>query len=202
MHLVHDFVKQLSRGDPSEKRAVVSQLIMGAGKTTVILPLLALLLADGSQLIIQVVPATLLTFTRAVLRERFSSFVSKPIYTFAFDRATIPAPALVDKLRDAERSGGLVCSTPTAIKSFALAFVHLMHQLDYNLRRDLQRPEPRESGPPYMRALGAFFGRQNPTGDSGVASALHEQERLRAPHGVPQGRPAEARPLAHPADLS
>jgi len=199
--LVRYFVTRLSRGDRSEKRAVVSQLIMGAGKTTVILPLLALLLADGSQLIIQVVPATLLTFTRAVLRERFSSFVSKPIYTFAFDRATIPAPALVDKLRDAERSGGLVCSTPTAIKSFALAFVHLMHQLDYNLRRDLQRPEPRESGPSFMR-MGAFFGRQNPTGDAGVASALHEQERLRAPHSVPQGRPAEARPLAHPADLS
>jgi hypothetical protein len=171
-------VTRLSRNDPTEKRAVVSQLIMGAGKTTIILPLLALLLADGSQLIIQVVPATLLTFTRAVLRERFSSFVSKPIYTFAFDRSTIPAPALVDKLRDAERSGGLVCSTPTAVKSFALAFVHLMHQLDYNLRRHLQRTKPREGGPTYLRALDAIFGRQHSHGDAGLATALHEQVRL------------------------
>jgi len=35
----------------------------------------------------QVVPPALLTFSRAVLRERFSSFVSKPVYTFAFERA-------------------------------------------------------------------------------------------------------------------
>lgn len=38
------------------------QMIMGGGKTTVVGPLLALLLADGASLVIQVVPAALLEF--------------------------------------------------------------------------------------------------------------------------------------------
>ena len=73
---------------------------------------------------LQVVPATLLTFTQGVLRERFSSFVPKAVYTFSFDRTTAVTPQLVRKLREAEGHGGLVCSTPNALKSFALAFLH------------------------------------------------------------------------------
>ena len=73
---------------------------------------------------VQVVPATLLTFTQGVLRERFSSFVPKAVYTFSFDRTTAVTPQLVRKLREAEGHGGLVCSTPNALKSFALAFLH------------------------------------------------------------------------------
>jgi len=47
------------------------QMIMGAGKTTVVGPLLALLLGDGKTLVVQVVPAALLEFSRAVMRECF-----------------------------------------------------------------------------------------------------------------------------------
>ena len=65
----------------------VNQMIMGQGKTTVVAPLLALMLGNNQTLVMQVVPPALLTFSRAVLRERFSSFVSKPVYTFAFERA-------------------------------------------------------------------------------------------------------------------
>ena len=43
-------------------QSVCHQMLMGEGKTTVISPLLALLLADGSQLVMQVVPAPLLRF--------------------------------------------------------------------------------------------------------------------------------------------
>lgn len=59
--LVRDFVTRLSstQSHSENSEALVKQLIMGAGKTTVILPLLAFFLADGSQLIMQV---TLYTF--------------------------------------------------------------------------------------------------------------------------------------------
>ena len=49
----------------------------------------------------QVVPPALLTFSRAVLRERFSSFVSKPVYTFAFERALEVSDQLLLKLTTA-----------------------------------------------------------------------------------------------------
>ena len=88
VQLVERFVATLAGG-----ASLVAQLIMGAGKTTTIAPLLALILADGAQLVMQVVPPALLTFSRSVLRERFSSFVSKPVYTFHFERALDVSPA-------------------------------------------------------------------------------------------------------------
>ena len=58
-----------------------------AGKTTVIAPMLALMLADGKRLVTQVVPAQLLSMSRGVLRECFSNVVVKRIYTLFFSRA-------------------------------------------------------------------------------------------------------------------
>ena len=59
------------------------QMIMGGGKTTVIGPLLALLLADGQSLVVQCVPLALLEMSRNVMRERFSAVVRKPVYTLS-----------------------------------------------------------------------------------------------------------------------
>jgi hypothetical protein len=60
---------------------------MGAGKTTVVSPLLSLCLADGDRLVTQVMPTNLLEQSRNVLRRAFSSPVMpKRIYTFAFSR--------------------------------------------------------------------------------------------------------------------
>ena len=52
-------------------------MIMGGGKTTVITPLLALLLADPTRLVVQCVPAALLEMSRAITRATFSSVVLK-----------------------------------------------------------------------------------------------------------------------------
>lgn len=179
VELVERFVRSLSIKEDGAPHALVSQLIMGAGKTTVILPLLALFLADGSQLIMQVVPGTLLTFTQSVLRERFSAFISKAIYTFSFDRSTFISPQLVEKLRDAEENGGLLCSTPSALKSFALAFLHLMHELDYMSRLNQQKPQESSS---VLRALergaASLLGRTASHGDSGKDRALRQQVQL------------------------
>ena len=62
--LVKDFVTSAQTGT-----SCVYQMIMGAGKTTVIGPLLALILADGKRLITQICPSALLEMTRGVLRK-------------------------------------------------------------------------------------------------------------------------------------
>ena len=111
-------------------------MIMGAGKTSTILPLLALFLADGVQLMMQVVPMPLLAFTRALMRERFSSFVTKPVFTFGFERASTVDEELLHKLEAAVKRRAVVISHPAALKSFALRFIELMHTLDYMSRAE------------------------------------------------------------------
>ena len=64
------------------------QMLMGGGKTTVVAPLLALLLADGKSLVMQVVPHALLEFSRDTMRGRFTALIQKTVFTFRFDRFT------------------------------------------------------------------------------------------------------------------
>ena len=86
-------------------RPLVKQMIMGAGKTTVVGPLLAMMLSDGSNLVIQVVPPALLDFTRNILRTTFSSVLQKQIYTFHCDRAyEVDAPwSLADAIVEVDQ---------------------------------------------------------------------------------------------------
>ena len=105
-------------------------MIMGAGKTTVVGPLLALLLADGKRLVTQVVPLSLLEFSRSITRERFSAVIRKPVYTFTFDRFMTVTPLLYRKLVKAMDSRAVLISTSTALKAFQLKFVELLHSLD------------------------------------------------------------------------
>ena len=81
--LVNKFIESLKHN-----RSMCHQMIMGAGKTTVVAPLLALILADGKSLVTQVVPHALLEMSRGVMREKFAAVVRKPIFTFYFDRVT------------------------------------------------------------------------------------------------------------------
>merc|ERR1712185_406104 len=87
VQLVRSFMASL-RGagdgaDGNQHASRCEQMLMGGGKTTVVAPLLALLLADGRSLVVQVVPAALLEFSRATMRERFSAVITKPVYTFS-----------------------------------------------------------------------------------------------------------------------
>ena len=129
MKLVQSCVSKVNSG-----KSLVSQMIMGAGKTSTILPLLALFLTDGQQMVMQVVPLPLLAFTRALMRERFSSVIAKPVHTFAFERASAVDIDLLRKLEEAVTRRAVVLSTPAALKSFALRFIENMHDLDYMSR--------------------------------------------------------------------
>ena len=91
-------------------------MIMGAGKTTCIAPLLAMMLADGASLVMQVVPTPLLNMSRNVMWSRFIGAVRKPVLSFEFGRSTALPPGLLVKLRRARRQGGIIMTTPVAIK--------------------------------------------------------------------------------------
>ena len=108
----------------------VNQMIMGQGKTTVVAPLLALILGNNQTLVMQVVPPALLEFSRSVMRQRFSSILQKPVYTFNFDRFTVASPELLSKIMQARSLSAVMISSPTSIKSFMLKFIEVVHQLE------------------------------------------------------------------------
>ena len=95
----------------------------GAGKTTVISPLVCLLLADGEHLVTQVVPSALLEFSRSVLRSTFSSIMPKRVYTFAFERSSAIDGVLYKKLENARKHAAVVVTTPSSVKSLLLKFI-------------------------------------------------------------------------------
>jgi len=138
--LVNKFIHTLK-----SNKSMCHQMIMGAGKTTVVAPLLALILADGKSLVTQVVPHALLEMSRSVMREKFAAVVRKPVFTFAFDRGTPITKDLYMKLVKARDSKAIICATPTSIKSFMLKFVEMMMVLE-NEKSGVNWSKKKESG--------------------------------------------------------
>ncbi|KAJ8602501.1 hypothetical protein CTAYLR_001253 [Chrysophaeum taylorii] len=106
----------------------VKQMIMGAGKTTVVAPLLALMLADGHRLVACVVPKALLEMTRAQMRSTFSTIISKRVYTLHLDRSSVVSPQLELSLRAARDARAVVVATPTTIKSLMLSYIEALQR--------------------------------------------------------------------------
>ena len=134
IQMVRSFISDLQQGKNS-----VWQMVMGAGKTTVVSPLLCMFLADGKQMVMQVMPNALLEFSRGVLRSTFSSIVHKRIYTFHYDRSTPCDPATFRKLQTATTTAGIVVTNPTSVKSLMLKFIEVLGQIT-----DETRPRPKQ----------------------------------------------------------
>ena len=129
VELVEEFKQAIDNKDSR-----CNQMLMGAGKTTVVAPLLALLLGDGTKLVAQVVPRALFDFSCTVMRSRFSAILQKQVYTFAYDRFKPPDESLLRKLKKAKSSRGIVIATPTTLKSFALKFVETCNAIQETKR--------------------------------------------------------------------
>ena len=93
------------------------------------------MLANGEQLVTQVMPGNLLPQSVALMRHRFSSIAVKRIYTLKFGRShdTFTGAAyvsyihsLVEKLDRARRERAIVMTTPDAIKSVLLKYLDLL----------------------------------------------------------------------------
>jgi Ca2+-binding EF-hand superfamily protein len=132
--MVRDFADNIRAG-----KSIVKQMIMGAGKTTVVAPLLTLMFGDGKSLVMEVVPPALLEFSRSIMRSTFSTVMYKRVFTFHFDRATIPHASMLTKLRSAVAARGVVISTPTSVKSVMLKLLETQQHL-----MDLTLPRTRE----------------------------------------------------------
>ena len=84
--------------------------------------MLALMLADGKRLIMQICPAPLLEMSRSVMRASFSNIIHKRVYTFTFDRSNKIGNSLEglqaqhEKLATAREEKAVVCSTPESVK--------------------------------------------------------------------------------------
>jgi len=183
---MHDIVLRKSQVDLIEefKIAIVNkdsrcnQMLMGAGKTTVVAPLLALLLGDGKKLVAQVVPRALFDFSCNVMRSRFSAILQKQVYTFAYDRFKPPEESLLRKLKKAKSSRGIVIATPTTLKSFALKFVETCNAI-----QETKRALHDNSKEPRTFSLLALVGKktnQQLEDESlqSVLSSLQKQARL------------------------
>ena len=72
VQLVREFVDAVRSGQP-----LVKQMLMGGGKTTVVGPMLALMLGDGEMLVLQTMPQALLEQSKATLRATFSAIMRK-----------------------------------------------------------------------------------------------------------------------------
>eukprot|EP00966_Prymnesium_polylepis_P000903 20378-Prymnesium_polylepis.1 len=124
VELVHEFVSCFRNGRP-----LVKQMLMGGGKTTVVGPLLSLLLADGKTLVLQTMPLALLEQSKATLRATFSSIMRKRVFTLTFDRSSEIKWTTVEKLQAAARHRGVVLCTAPTIKSMQLKLLEKMHIL-------------------------------------------------------------------------
>jgi hypothetical protein len=128
VQLVCDFIRDATSG-----KSRVEQMIMGQGKTTVIAPLLALMLADKKRLVVQVVPGKLLDMSREVMRTLFSVAIPKRIYTLNFDRSSNDLDAMEKlhaKLLQARACASIVVSSPDAVKSLELKYVELLASVE------------------------------------------------------------------------
>ena len=79
-------------------------------QTSVVAPLLALILADGKSLGLSVVPKALVEMSRTRMRETFASIMVKRIYTLEFDRSAMMKSSMRRGLENAKRNRGLLIS--------------------------------------------------------------------------------------------
>ena len=108
------------------QQSTCHQMLMGSGKTTVVAPLLCLILNKFATLTTQVYLVRFGIF-QIIVRQRFSAIVCKPVYTFRFDRFNGEPANVHANLLTAASTRGIVISDPTSLKSFALKFLELLN---------------------------------------------------------------------------
>ncbi|KAI0880451.1 uncharacterized protein GGS22DRAFT_84023 [Annulohypoxylon maeteangense] len=111
--------------DPESKANSVLQLNMGQGKTSCIIPMAAVLLADGKNLVRVSVPKALLKTTAQLLHGRLGGLVGREISHVPFSRRTSTKEGhikLFHRLhRDIQRKHGIMLCLPEHQMSFMLS---------------------------------------------------------------------------------
>lgn len=131
------------------------QMLMGDGKTTVVGPLLALMLAEKKspqkgtrgQLVTLVCPKALVQQSKNIMRAIFSTPVTpKPVFTLKFERGfdsrSSTLATLRRKLETARDECGIVIASPTSIKSYFLKYMELLIMLQTSRGKPIRGQSP------------------------------------------------------------
>lgn len=125
---IHDLT--IAHGDSYKSKII--QMVMGGGKTKVLLPLLALRKANGSNLSLIEVPAALFKTNVADLQAASLKHFGQKGFAFEFSRETpITAESLkvlYRNLQEAMRNRNYVISTAESIQSVELKYFELLYQ--------------------------------------------------------------------------
>ncbi|KAG9311465.1 hypothetical protein JVU11DRAFT_8580 [Chiua virens] len=130
-----DIAKEMM--SPRSQENTAMQINMGEGKSSIIIPMCAAALADGSQLVRIVVPAALMTQMIQILMDRVGGLVSRQIFHLAFDRRNWNnADHLQCWLSDCEEKGGILIMQPEHVLSLKLSCAEKMDRDSQSTGRD------------------------------------------------------------------
>lgn len=127
----------IERLRPSENGDTIERVVMGGGKSKVILPLLAFYHADGQQLVMIEVPDNLLHSSYAHFKQMAKSTFNQECHLFTFNRSS---PATAQAFKDwlalfehARINKEFIITTAASIQSLELKYIELLekHQLPY-----------------------------------------------------------------------
>jgi len=104
--------------DPAVKRSLF-QVPMGQGKTVVLLPSFAFMLADGTKPVFLVVAAAHLEQVYLDLSQ-FCRIYGKRIYRFHFDRSSALSPSILNEFTESKEEKGLILTTRESLQALLL----------------------------------------------------------------------------------
>lgn len=106
------------------------ELIMGGGKTTVLLPLLGILNADGDALSIGIIPEALLPSMSGMLAETLGVGFKRSTEVVYIDRDTPINDAFLTRLQNIRQGKKLMLMTDSSVQSLYLNYIECLH--DYS----------------------------------------------------------------------
>ncbi|KAL8755210.1 MAG: hypothetical protein Q9184_004869 [Pyrenodesmia sp. 2 TL-2023] len=110
--------------EPSTSANTLMQLNMGEGKSSVIIPLIAAVLANGEQVLKVVVLRSLARQMQDTILQRLGGLAGRPIYYMPFSRKTNMNEEVIRKMKDmyleCMKSKGILIAQPEHVLSFKL----------------------------------------------------------------------------------
>ena len=115
--------------NPDKQTNMVLQLNMGEGKSSVIVPMLSIALADGKKLIRLIVLNSLFKINYGALVQKLGGSLNKRIYTFKFTRDMEVSQQIIlnyqKMLHECKENKGLFITIPEDFLSFKLKCVEM-----------------------------------------------------------------------------
>ena len=115
----------LATANPASGQNSVLQMNMGQGKTSVIMPMVAALLANSKNLVRVCVPRALLLQTAQLLHSRLGALIGRELRHIPFSRKTPTTQSVIKTFwelhKELLRSSGIMVALPEHIMSFMLS---------------------------------------------------------------------------------